>query len=378
VYGVHACDRAGESRVFQHPYERLERRLRACVWDITRLCNLRCVHCENRSGPRSSRELTLDQMLSVAESLARLGCEMVDITGGEPLTFRGWDVLSRRLTELGMRVVLITNGLLLDERRLQMALDAGVGLVVVSLDGEQAAHDATRLRLGPGPSPFLLALQAIERAGSRLPVAVLTQVNRTNIDDLPTMHERLGRMGVKRWQLQLAIPSGRLLDLAAPYVLAPADLPRLAALLETLRRKGGLPDLEVNDTIGYYTRSELWLRQRGGRPGVWMSCVAGLRCAAISYDGKVRGCSMMPPEFDAGSLHEESLEDIWNDRTRFGYTLAYDASQMSGVCGKCQFGPLCRAGCTSMAYYSTGSIYENPYCLQRLELLEGSAEGGGR
>jgi len=45
-----------------HPFERLERRLRTCVWDITQRCNLRCVHCENRSGPGSPRELTRERM----------------------------------------------------------------------------------------------------------------------------------------------------------------------------------------------------------------------------------------------------------------------------------------------------------------------------
>jgi radical SAM protein with 4Fe4S-binding SPASM domain len=76
---------------------------------------------------------------------------------------------------------------------------------------------------------------------------------------------------------------------------------------------------------------------------------------------------MMPAEFDAGDLHEERLEDIWNDAARFGRAERFDAKQLTGACARCQFGSLCRAGCPTMAFYTTGSTSENPYCLLRLE-----------
>jgi radical SAM protein with 4Fe4S-binding SPASM domain len=88
---------------------------------------------------------------------------------------------------------------------------------------------------------------------------------------------------------------------------------------------------------------------------------------AITYDGRVRGCSALPPEFDAGDLHDESLEVIWADRQRFAYTTDFDATRLTGECGRCQFRELCRAGCTAMAFHTTGSIHSNPYCLHRLE-----------
>ena len=38
---------------------------------------------------------------------------------------------------------------------------------------------------------------------------------------------------------------------------------------------------------------------------------------------------------------------------------------LEGECAACTFRKVCRAGCTSMAYAVTGTIYDNPYCLQR-------------
>jgi radical SAM protein with 4Fe4S-binding SPASM domain len=354
---------------FRHPFERVERRLHSCVWDITRACNLRCVHCENRCGPRSPRELDLPAMLAVADSLVRLGCDHVDVTGGEPVLKRGWEQVCRRLAGGGIKTDLVTNGTLIDDKMVDRAVSAGVGLVVVSIDGTQAIHDRTRLRVGPGPSPWRLAIDGLTAAMKRLPVVVLTQVNRQNLEDLPALRDALRALGVTRWQIQLAVPSGRLLDMKDPYVLAPRDLFPLAAFIEAAKRESGPPEIDVSDTIGYYTQREMLLRRRRGISGLFLGCVAGLRIAAIMYDGKVRGCSMMPAEFDAGDLHDETLEQIWNDTSRFGYTLDYDTSLLSGDCARCQFGPLCRAGCTTMAYHATGSIYENPYCLHRMEAL---------
>jgi radical SAM protein with 4Fe4S-binding SPASM domain len=74
----------------------------------------------------------------------------------------------------------------------------------------------------------------------------------------------------------------------------------------------------------------------------------------------------MPPEFDAGDLHDESLTTIWNDAERFAYSTRFDAGKLAGPCARCRVGPLCRAGCTTMAYWTTGSIYTNPFCLHRV------------
>lgn len=346
-----------------HPYDRIERRPWTCIWEITRTCNLRCVHCENRCGPQDERELSLDDLLRVADSLAQLGCKTVDITGGEPLMRTGWERLCNKLCSLGMHVVLITNGTLLDDGMLGRALDAGVGVVAISLDGLQAVHDATRLRPGPGPSPWKDTVTGIERALRRVTTKVITQVNRHNLGQLPELRLFLRDVGVKHWQLQLAVPTGRLLDLREPYVIAPQDLDELTRFIVDAAADGMQPIVDTSDTIGYYTDRELILRKRTTGQGLWIGCQAGMRTVAITYSGKVRGCSALPSEFDAGDLHDESLEKIWKDKERFAYSTRFDPKKLTGNCAVCRYGEICRAGCRTMAYWVTGTIYHNPYCL---------------
>jgi len=350
----------------QHPLDLVPREPRTCIWEITRRCNLRCIHCENQCGDPSPRELPIERFRAVARELFQLGCREVHVTGGEPLMHLHWENLCRDFAEIGLRTSLVTNGTLLNQGRLDRAIGVGVGTIGISLDGLQATHDSIRLRPGGGPSPWSESVAAIELALARIETVVITVVNRRNLAELPALHDFLAGLGVRRWQIQLAIPVGRVLDIKEPFLIAPSDLETLTSFLSRTRANGKAPRIDVSDTIGYFTERELSLRGEPDSPSLWTGCQAGIRAVAITYDGRVRGCSAMPPEFDAGDLHDESMTTIWNDAERFAYATRFDATKLAGPCGRCRVGPLCRGGCTTMAYWTTGSIYTNPYCLHRV------------
>jgi radical SAM protein with 4Fe4S-binding SPASM domain len=341
------------------------RRLRTCIWEITGACDLRCLHCGNRSGTRHARELGWDALCDVAASLARLGCRTVEITGGEPLLHAAWDRLCRRCADLGMQVVLVTNGLGLDDGALERTVTAGVGHVAVSLDGPREVHDALRPRAGPGPSPFDGAVGALARAAARLPTTAITAVTRRNLPLLGEVRRLLAAIGVPRWQVQLAVPVGRAIEGPEPLPIRPADLEGLEAMLAGWIEEGSPPRVMVSDSIGYGTEHEPALRRRPTGRGMWVGCLAGIRSVAITSDGRVRGCSFLPEAFDAGDLHDEPLEAIWSDPERFGLRARLAEGRLEGGCADCPEGRLCRAGCASMAWWTTGSVYDNPYCLRR-------------
>ena len=347
-----------------HPLDRVPRTPRTCILEITRRCNLRCVHCGNNSGDESPRELSREQFRALARELAELGCRHVEVTGGEPLLHPEWDGLCADYVAAGLRVAIISNGTLLDEYRMGRAIEVGVAAVGLSLDGMQATHDRIRLRPGKGPSPWKEAVAAIERSLPRLETVVIPAVCRQNLAELPVLRDFLESLGVKRWQIQLVIPMGRALGPA--QVIATSDLEALTAFLVKARADGKAPRIDASDTIGYYTERELGFRGAPDAPALWTGCQAGIQAVAITYDGRVRGCSLLPPEFDAGDLHDESLTTIWQDAERFAYSTRFDASKLAGACGRCRVGPLCRAGCTTMAYWTTGTIYSNPFCLHRM------------
>jgi len=308
---------------------------------------------------------------AVAEELVAAGCRGVILTGGEPLLRPAWSELASKLHTAGVQVALVTNGTLLDDVALERCEASGVTAVGVSLDGLEPTHDGIRLGAVQGQSPFQSATDALRRAARRLSTVAITQVNQRNLRELPAMGALLSSLGVSRWQIQLAIPLGRLQDLREPFILVPEQLPELARFLTEALVDPSMPMIEVSDTIGYCTAEDALLRGKRGpgrtlTPGLWTGCAAGIRGLAITYDGKVRGCSALPPELDVGDLHEESLARIWSERSRFGFVLDFDPSRLSGACLGCDLGGLCRGGCTTMAYWATGTLGNNPYCLRGL------------
>lgn len=346
-----------------------ERRPATCVWEITNACNLRCVHCEGDAGRKDPNELTTAEALALCEDLAALGCERCNLSGGEPLLRADWPELARKLTDLGVEVYLVSNGSYLTGDAVARALDAGVTGVAVSLDGLRDTHDAIRCQAARGAgSSFDDVMAALRRAGeSRLMTGVITHINRWNLAELGDLYRLLVDLQPDVWQVQLAIPEGRLRRLDRPYLVTPEQLEDVYAFLLRAFADGRVT-IRVTDTIGYYTELEPIVRCRHSQGALpfWTGCHAGLLVVGIESNGNVKGCPSMPPAFVAGNVRERPLADIWADEEAFAYNTRWDDAKLSGFCGGCAYGSMCRAGCTTYAYTVTGSIYENPYCLHRV------------
>lgn len=351
--------------------QNLRRYPRHAIWEITRLCNLRCIHCEGAAGRRDPDELTTEEALALCDDLIAAGCEQCNISGGEPLLRDDWAHLCGRLSQGGVRVTLVTNGTRLDEAAIRRAEQAGVLAVALSVDGLRATHD--RIRPQPKGSSFDDVRAAIGRVqGSSLQTAVITHINRWNQSELERMHEMLRAWGVRFWQVQLGLPLGRQREIDEPYMVAPEDLPVIAERLSALIRDGSPPVIRVTDTIGYYGVHEPTLRRSlTGKAGFYTGCYAGMLAVGIESNGDVKGCSSMPPEFIAGNVRTTPFPVLWADESRFAYNTQFDDTKLTGFCATCAYRRLCRAGCTTLAYSVTGTIHENPYCLHRIASTRG-------
>lgn len=347
---------------------RIKRVPRLCFWELTDACNLRCIHCEADSGIRSKNELTPAEALDLCTQLAEAGCETLCLTGGEPLLRRDWPGIARRAADLGLEVVVITNGTTVDDALIGRMIDAGVSGVSVSLDGNRDVHDTIRVPASPRPgfSSYDLAVAALERlVDSPLKTAAITQVHKRNFDDLERMHDQMVELEVDVWQVQIAMPLGRLLDLRYEYLIETDQIAELARkLADFVRQKRAR--IAVSDNIGYYSREEPIIRGSfKDRSTFWMGCLAGLRVVAVMSDGDVKGCPSHPRSFAVGNIRSEPFAEIWAAGERFAYNTAWQEELLEGQCKTCPYGSLCRAGCTTMAYAITGTIYDNPFCIQR-------------
>lgn len=89
------------------------------VWEITRPCNLSCVHCGSTAGPKgtSERELSFEESLSLAKDLKELGTKRLILSGAEPFLSPYWKSLALFVIDLGIIVHFVSNGLLKEDGR---------------------------------------------------------------------------------------------------------------------------------------------------------------------------------------------------------------------------------------------------------------------
>jgi 7-carboxy-7-deazaguanine synthase len=108
-------------------------------------CDLRCSWCDTEYAFYEGRKMSIDDVVS---EVARYGCPLVEITGGEPLLQEGVYELMDRLLAAGQTVLLETGG----HRSIARVPAAVVKIVDVKCpaSGEAGRNDWTNLEcLGP-------------------------------------------------------------------------------------------------------------------------------------------------------------------------------------------------------------------------------------
>ncbi|MCP4679080.1 MAG: SPASM domain-containing protein, partial [Deltaproteobacteria bacterium] len=180
------------------------------------------------------------------------------------------------------------------------------------------------------------------------------------------MYKQMVSLEVDVWQVQIAMPLGRLVDIRYEYLVEPTEIPALEETIAGFIDDGRVP-VAVGDNIGYYSHLEPRLRgSHLGKSTFWTGCMAGCRVVAVCADGGIKGCPSHPRSFVVGSIRETRFTEIWADSGRFAYNTEWKEELLEGACAGCPYRRVCRAGCTTMAFAVTGTIYDNPFCVQQI------------
>jgi MoaA/NifB/PqqE/SkfB family radical SAM enzyme len=84
-------------------------------WDITNCCNLICKHCYQKPRPPAIKELDICRAFTLIEEIARSGCLILTISGGEPLCHPKFKEIYACLYDNGIQIILFTNATLIDK-----------------------------------------------------------------------------------------------------------------------------------------------------------------------------------------------------------------------------------------------------------------------
>jgi MoaA/NifB/PqqE/SkfB family radical SAM enzyme len=279
-------------------------------WDLTYACQLRCGYCYSESGRRAAKVLPHADLLRIAGTLAGMGLRSVHLSGGEPLLVHGLPEIVDRLRAHGTRVVLYTNGLLVDDDN---AAELGrlFARIRVGVDGATAAvHDKVRGREGSFQGA-LAGLAALDRAaaarraagGKRLWFGMETVLVRSNFADIERIcaeiAPRFPELGLVRFAA--AVPAGPanseryagaelLSDEQLAVLRDPAFTAKLRALLPS-----SVVDVGVGDNFALAMDSERLERGEASESLLHIEPDGGVRTMAI-YEGTVGNLLHEPPD----------------------------------------------------------------------------------
>ncbi len=306
--------------------------LRTLFWECTLRCNLSCRHCgSDCKAVAGVKDMPAADFLRVVDSITPhvdTHRVMVVITGGEPLMRRDLEQVGRALYDREYPWGVVTNGMLLDERRLDSLQRAGIHAVTVSLDGFRESHNYMR-RNERSFDNALRGIRLLSRA-DELIFDVVTCANRDNLDALGEFKEMLIGEGVKSWRIFTVFPVGRGAD--DPCLqLDGGEFRRLMEFIAATRREGRIH--VCYGCEGFLGRYEGEVRDS------FYSCNAGVSTAGIRIDGSISGCTSIRADFDQGNIYSDDFMTVWNER----YVPYRDRVWMRrGECADCKMFRYCR------------------------------------
>ena len=322
------------------------------VWNITRACNLKCVHCYNDSGAsKADDELSTQEAKAVLDNLVQFGVPSVLFSGGEPLMRPDLFELIGYAVERGSRAVISTNGTLITADMARKIKQHGVSYVGISLDGIGDINDKFRGVSGAFDRA-VAGIKNCQDAGVRIGLRLtLTQ---KNVQDLESLFEFFEAENIERACFYHFVPSGRggtMADEDLTHAQTRDAVDMILAKTRSFKEAGRKTDILTvdNHVDGVYTylrlkeqdtarAEEVWklLSWNGG--GMYSSGV-GIGC--IDFHGRVH-----PDQFwwhyDLGDVRKRPFSEIWMDTSDPVMRGLKDRrSHIKGRCRLCKFFNIC-------------------------------------
>lgn len=342
------------------------------VWNSTRRCNLNCIHCYIDARDRDyPGELTTAEARKMIASVAEYKAPVLLFSGGEPLLRPDLFELMPYAKELGLRVVISTNGILITPKIAERIKSVGVSYVGISLDGVGEVNDRFRGKKGAfdeALAGFRACVAAGQKVGLRL---TLTQ---SNLDNLNNIFDLIDRENIPRACFYHLVYSGRggklqEQDLAHQQTRRAVDL--IIERTVQLQAKGKDVDILTvdNHTDGVYLYLKLLdkdparaaevlklLQRNGGNQ-------SGIAIADIDNEGNVH-----PDQFlmsiNLGNIRDRSFTEIWTDPDNAELQkFKSRRALLKGKCGRCVWQDICNGNFRARALALTGDLWaEDPAC----------------
>ncbi len=346
------------------------------VWNITKACNFRCVHCYENAGKKDPNELTAEEIHAGIDKLADFGVTSLAFSGGEPSIHPNILEFIQHATDRGMYVSMATNGFKTGNmKRAKEFADAGLEFVQISLDGmdPKTHNDFRRV-----PHSWERAVESIKNfLELGVFVEVSTTVTQNNLSEIPDMIEFMRELGVDWYMLYNFIPTG----CAEEVTELDLNADERFELLKTIYIENKKGDMQILSTAPQFADIATSIQTDDDNmvPTHFFNpeytnpamkeladfvggCGAGRFYMSIEPNGDMFPCVFFPHDniLKVGTIQETDLEDMWvNNEVLLNLR---NKDILKGHCGECESRYIC-GGCRARAYTYNGDFLEgDPGC----------------
>ncbi len=347
------------------------------VWNCTRTCNLKCVHCYAGSeGKLYEGEMTTEQGKAMIDDLSTFGAPVLLFSGGEPTIRPDMPELAQYAKDHGMRVVISTNGTLITPELARQMADVGLSYVGVSLDGGRETHDKFR----GVPGSFDKAIQGIRNSREAgIKVGLRMTINKLNWRDINEIFDLMEEEQINRACFYHLVYTGRgseLMDEDLDHAETRAAVRLIMDRTKDWFARGGKPEILTvdNHADGPFVYMEL-LREDPERAAEVLQLLqwnqgnsTGNGISCVSWDGEVYADQFWR-HFSFGNVTERPFSEIWTDTSReteqsdLMFKLKDKRPHVKGRCASCQWLDICGGNFRVRAEAATGDLWSpDPAC----------------
>jgi len=342
------------------------------VWNMTRKCNLKCVHCYAHARDESSEdELSTDQGRQLIDDLAGFGVPVLLFSGGEPLVRKGLPDLAAYAVERGMRAVISTNGTLITREKARTLKEIGLSYVGISLDGMEEINDRFRGVTGA----FNKAMEGIENCqAAGIKVGLRFTINKFNVDEIPKVFDLLEERNIPRVCFYHLVYAGRGSELVEEDLSHDASREAVNLIMDRTRdlHQRGKPK-EVLTVDNHADGPFVYLRLKEEDPKRAEEVYELLKMNEGNNSGRGIGCVSWNGDVHAdqfwrhysfGNVLERPFSEIWTDTSNpLLKRLKSKKEYVKGRCAQCRWLDICAGNFRVRAEAVTGDVWApDPAC----------------
>jgi 12,18-didecarboxysiroheme deacetylase len=381
-YGRHS------SRLPSHLLQFSEDKRPVVVWNVTRRCNLKCVHCYAHAEDKSfANELSTSQGRDLIDDLAGFGAPVLLFSGGEPLVRKDLPELAEYAVKKGMRAVISTNGTLITPTMARTLKEIGLSYVGISLDGMQDINDRFRGVEGA----FAAALDGIRNCQTAgIKVGLRFTINKFNVNEIPAIFDLLEKMDIPRVCFYHLVYAGRGSKLVADDLTHEETRRAVDLIIDRTRQlhEKGKPK-EVLTVDNHADGPYLYLRLLKENPARASEVLELLKMNEGNSSGRGIGCVSWDGEVYAdqfwrhhsfGNVTQKPFSEIWTDTSEpLMMRLKEKKNHVTGRCAGCLWLDVCGGNFRVRAEAVTGDVWApDPACYLTDEEIADTAAAGQR